>query len=125
MVKAADQGRSTHPLITAITTRYSRARAMAETRAQLNRKVRKEALREQLAAQGHVQHVVDILEKLGNPASDVEAEMLERYKVVLNAKFKLISKYLGDDKSIEVTGDPEAPLLTGIAIEFISSNTDT
>jgi len=98
---------------------------MAATRAQLNRKVRKDALREQLQAQGHVQHVVDILHLLGDPNAVLEEEMLERYKVVLNAKFKLISKYLGDDKSIEVTGDPEAPLLTGIAIEFIGNNTDT
>lgn len=94
------------------------------TRAQLNRKVRREALREQLSAQGHVQHVVDIVDKIRDKDVTLDSEMLARYKIAIDTKLKLINKYLGDDKSVEITGDPDAPLLTGISIEFIK-NTDT
>lgn len=83
---------------------------MAETRAQANRKVRQEALREQLEAQGHVQHVVDILDKVNDPAVSIESDMLQRHKLVIDTKLKLINKYLPDLKSVEHSGDSENPV---------------
>lgn len=70
-----------------------------------NRAVRQEALREQLQQQGHLQHVVDILNKLSDETNLVSEDMIERYKIVLPNKLKLISKYIPDLKSVEVEGN--------------------
>ena len=83
---------------------------MGTTAANKNRSVRKEALREQLCAQGHVQHVVDILDEIKDLRKDLDQQDLARYKVVLDTKLKLISKYLPDLKSVEHTGDEDAPI---------------
>lgn len=93
---------------------------MAQTRAQLNRKVRQDALREQLASQGHVQHVIELLGEIGNPVKDLERTMLDRYKVVIDTKLKLIGKYLPDLKAVEHSGDPDDPVSVKHTIEFIS-----
>ena len=83
---------------------------MGTTAANTNRSVRKEALREQLSAQGPVQHVVDILDEIKDLRKDLDQQDLARYKVVLDTKLKLISKYLPDLKSVEHTGDEDAPI---------------
>lgn len=72
------------------------------TAAKKNKRIRQEALREQLSAQGHVQHVVDIAEKLGDelPPNDVS-----RLKTKADIHLRLINKYLPDLKSIELDGD--------------------
>jgi hypothetical protein len=78
---------------------------VARTRAQENRAIRQEALREQLAGQGHVQHVVDIATKLGDPNSELDSVMSSRLKAAADLRLKLISKYLGDVKAVEVSGE--------------------
>jgi len=83
---------------------------MGTTAATRNKQVRQEALREQLSAQGHVQHVVDILDEIKDLKRDLDSNDLARYKVVLDTKLKLISKYLPDLKSVEHTGDEDAPI---------------
>jgi hypothetical protein len=82
---------------------------MPKTRAQQNRAIRQEALREQLASQGHVQHVVEIAEKLSEP--DIEALDIQRLKAKADIHFKLIDKYLPSLKAMELTGDPENPVV--------------
>lgn len=78
---------------------------MAKTRAQANRAVRQEALREQLAAQGHVQHVIDIAKKLSNLEDPLDATEVARLKAAADIKRSLINKYLPDLKAIEHTGE--------------------
>ena len=68
------------------------------TAASKNKRIRKEALREQLSAQGHVQHVVDILDKLSNESIELDSLMVQRFSKVLETKLKIINKYLPDDK---------------------------
>lgn len=75
-----------------------------------NRKVRQEALRDQLSAQGHVQHVVELLDRIADPDDTQADEMLARWKVVLDTKLRLIGKYLPDLKSVEHTGDGSDPI---------------
>lgn len=72
------------------------------TRAAANKKVRQEALREQLASQKHVEHVIDNINKLENPDIEVDTQ---RLKVAIDARLKLINKYLPDMKAIEHTGN--------------------
>lgn len=72
-----------------------------------NKRIRQENLRDQLSAQGHVQHVVDILTKLSNVKLQIDREQVNRYKIVLDGKFKLIDKYLPTEKPTTISGDGE------------------
>ena len=88
---------------------------MGMTRAQLNKGVRQKALREQLEAQGHVQHVTDILDEIRDLDVELDSNQVQRYKVVLDTKLKLITKYLPDLKSVEHSGDEDNPLQVQVA----------
>jgi hypothetical protein len=51
---------------------------VAKTRAQENRAIRQEALREQLSKQKHVEHVVDIATQLSDPSNELDSVMASR-----------------------------------------------
>lgn len=76
-----------------------------------NKAIRQENLRDQLSAQGHIQHVIDIVGKLSDPNQVVEQDMVQRYKITIDTKLRLINKYLPDLKSTEITG-PDGGELT-------------
>jgi len=78
---------------------------VAKTRAQENRAIRQEALREQLSKQKHVEHVVDIATQLSDPANELDSVMASRLKAAADIRMKLIAKYLGDVKAVEITGE--------------------
>ena len=86
---------------------------MGLTKAQSNRAVRQEALRDQLSAQGHVQHVIDLAEKLSQLDVDLDATQVARLKAAAQIKAKLISKYLPDVRSGALTGDADNPIQIG------------
>jgi hypothetical protein len=67
---------------------------MAKTRAQTNKAIRQEALREQLAAQGHLQHVFDLQKKLEDLDTDLDSTQVQRIRASLDSKIKLMDKYL-------------------------------
>lgn len=70
-----------------------------------NRQVRQEALRDQLSAQGHVQHVVDIAKQFTTRGKEMEQAEIATKKHAADIHLKLISKYLPDLKSVEMTGE--------------------
>ena len=72
---------------------------MARTRAQENKQIRQQALREQLAAQGHVQQIVVNIEQMEQltPSKDSYFE-LAKLKAANENRFRLLSKYLPDLK---------------------------
>ncbi len=80
---------------------------MAKTRAQENKAIRQEALREQLSSAKHVEHVIEMANKIA--ALDEELDTLEvtRLKTASEIKLRLISKYLPDLKQQEITIDAE------------------
>ncbi|MGH1470160.1 MAG: hypothetical protein ACRBCS_03145 [Cellvibrionaceae bacterium] len=78
---------------------------MAETRANANRRIRQENIRDYLSNQKHLEHVEKILADVSDPAQEVDSEMLARYKVAIDAKLKLIDKYLPSLKAVEMTGE--------------------
>ena len=78
------------------------------SRGQLNRKIRQEALRDQLSAQGHVQHVVDIINEVNDLSIEYDQLILQRKKVVIDTKLKLINKYLPDVKMQEIVDTTKA-----------------
>lgn len=75
------------------------------TQRQKNRAVRQESLREQLQAQGHLQYVTDLIAKLEDAAVDLDSIMVQRYRAALDARFKLIAKFIPDLRSVEHTGE--------------------
>lgn len=77
------------------------------TRSEANRAIRQEALREQLATQGHLQHVSDIAHKLNNLEDELDSTQVMRLKAAADIKLKLIDKYLPSLKSVEHTGQIE------------------
>jgi hypothetical protein len=81
-----------------------RVNTMGTTAANKNRLIRQEALREQLSQQGHVQHVTDIAQKLTNLEGELDPVQVQRLKAAADIKLKLIGKYLGDVKAVEVSG---------------------
>jgi hypothetical protein len=90
------------------------------SRAQENKAIRQKALREQLAAQGHVQHVVEMIDKIADLDAVFEIGDISRLKTACELKLKLINKYLPDTKQIEssldVSGDVTHSL---VQVEFI------
>lgn len=91
---------------------------MAKTRAQLNKAVRQEALREQLSAQGHVQHAVDIVNKFDE---QIDTKDQIRLKTKFDMHMKLVDKYLPSLKATEITGEDGGPVVTKTVIELIES----
>lgn len=68
-----------------------------------NRAIRQEALRQQLEAGGHIQHVLEICKDLDDLTTEMDSTMVQRKKTVIDTKMKLISKFLPDTKSVELS----------------------
>ena len=75
------------------------------SRANANKKIRQDALREQLANGKHVEHVIDIANKLASLDEDMDALTIQRLKAAADIKKGLIGKYLPDLKSMEIEAD--------------------
>lgn len=73
------------------------------TRANKNKAIRQEALREQLSAGKHIQHVLEIAQKLGDLRINLSQSHIVRLNMKANIKLALIKKYLPDLKQTEVT----------------------
>jgi len=78
---------------------------MPGTRNTKIRAARQETLRELLSSQGHLQHINDIVGKIGDEDLKIEQEMVNRYKIVIDTKLKLLAKYLPDLKAVEMQAD--------------------
>lgn len=97
---------------------------MAATAAAKNKKIRQEALREQLSAQKHVEHVIDISNKLSKQYLELESSAIQALKSAADIKLKIINKYLPDLKmqEIEHSGSIEQNI-NKVEIEIVSANT--
>lgn len=82
-----------------------------QTRRDKNRRVRREELRLYLSRLGLVPKVVDIAKKLKDMRTKLSANDVYRLKSAAEINLKLINKYLGDDKTLELTNDPDNPLI--------------
>ena len=92
---------------------------MAMTRAQTNRKIRQDSLREQLANQKHLEKVLDSINKLEELDTQLDSVEVNRIKGAIDSRIKLVSKYLPDLKSIELSGDEDYPVqIAAYQIEF-------
>ena len=87
-----------------------------------NRRIRQDALREQLSQGKHVEHVIEIANKIANDTLELDALMVQRLKAAAEIKCKLISKYLPDLKAVEVTGEDGEPVNMVQTIRIIAEN---
>lgn len=83
---------------------------MAATAAAKNKAIRQEALREQLSKGKHVDHVIDIANKLNDQHLNLEATHISALRAAADIKLKLIGKYIPDLKAVEHSQDPENPI---------------
>ena len=83
---------------------------MAATAAAKNKKIRQEALREQLSKGKHVDHVIEIAKKLNDQHLSLESTHIAALKASADIKLKLINKYVPDLKAVEHSQDPESPI---------------
>ena len=83
---------------------------VAKTRAQLNKAVRQEALREQLASQGHLQYAIDLSKKVAELDKPLESLEVQRLKIAIDTRLRIVAKYLPDLKAVEHTGEGGGPL---------------
>ena len=85
-----------------------------------NRRIRQEALREQLSQGKHVEHVVEISNKLANLNEELDALEVQRLKAAADIKKGLIAKYIPDLKQsdIALTGEDGGPIKTASSIVF-------
>jgi len=98
---------------------------MAATRAQQNKSIRQEALREQLSAQGHVQQAVVIIDKLTDLSVDLDSLHIQRLNIAMGGHFKLINKYLPELKASEMSLIDEDGRTTGFKVEFTNDKRDS
>lgn len=93
---------------------------MAKTRAQENRAIRQEALREWLSNKCTAQHLVDNLEKIEklDPSVDNFRNSLDKYKVANEQRLKIMNKYLPDIKNVELANDGGGELTIKL-VEFV------
>ena len=83
--------------------------------AQRNGLIRKHALRAQLAAQGHLQHIIVLMDKLQDLDEKLDVQEIQRLSKVIDTKLKLIGKYLPDDKDpidMNIGGQEDNPIET-------------
>jgi hypothetical protein len=83
---------------------------MGATVAARNKKVRQEALRDQLQAKGLHTQVLVIAEKLNDQHLDLEQSAISALKASADIKMKLVNKYMPDLKAVEHSNDPDNPI---------------
>jgi len=96
---------------------------MAKTRAQANRELRKDALREYIQERGSIQYLFDLIEKIEelDPDSSVFSNDLAKYKAALDARIKMMAKYMPDLKAQEIQHSADNRLVQAIERRVIDS----
>ena len=81
------------------------AKRDSATAAAKNKRIRQESLRELLAEQCRVQHIIENIKKMENEGGRMEAQELQALKYATDTRVKVMGKYLPDLKAIEIEGN--------------------
>lgn len=73
-----------------------------ESRANQNKAIRQQELRDKLSAGGHLENVIEYSNKIADLTNDLELAEVNRLKTAAEIKLKLINKYLPDLKQVEM-----------------------
>lgn len=77
------------------------------SRANENKAIRQEALREQLSNGKHVEHVIEMVNKIADLDIELDSGKINRLKTASELKMRLVNKYLPDLKQQEITIDAD------------------
>ena len=88
--------------------------SVAKTKAQLNRQMRQEGLRDFLSQQKLIEQVIEIANKLREPEEEYDALDIQRMRTAAELNLKLTSKFLPDLKSTELTGPEGGDLVIAV-----------
>ena len=92
---------------------------MGATVAAKNRKIRQEALREYLAERGSVQYLFDLIEKIEKLQPEHSRDELPALKAAVDARIKLLDKYMPSLKAMELTGEGGGAIKTENTVEWV------
>ena len=85
-----------------------------QSRANQNKAIKQEALREYLANRGKLDYIIDNVEKLEDLLTPLDAGEVVRIKAATDVRVKLLDKYLPSLKSTELTGKDGTDLLPAL-----------
>jgi len=91
------------------------------SRANKNRAIRQDALREQLANKGLLQQVLENAAKIQDLNNDLGPAEVQRLKTASELQLKLVNKYLPDVKAVEITGEAGEPIESNVDVYFVSA----
>ncbi len=99
---------------------------MAATVAAKNKKIRQDALREQISKRCTVQQVLKNIEKMEEQGAAMESIELQALKAGTDTRLRLLNKYIPDLKQsdIELSGPDGGPIQTDSIFEFIPVGDD-
>ena len=86
------------------------------TRADANRALRKEALREELKSREYLRQIHALLDK------DWDSARVSELKAKMDGYFKLLGKTLPDVKAVELTGEDGGPVETSLTVQFVDGD---
>ena len=96
---------------------------MAANNPAKQRAMRQEQLRTYLSEKCRLEHVIDNIVKMEREGASMETNELNAMKYATDARIRLISKYLPDLKSQEITGaDGDALVVSVIRKRFDGDN---
>ena len=78
---------------------------MPKAQKDINRDMRKMAIREQLKEQKHLEKAIDNIKKIETANGDMDVLEFQRLKAATELRLKLVAKYIPDLKSIEHSGE--------------------
>lgn len=89
-------------------------------RARENKAIRQQALREQLAEQCRIQHIIENIGKMESldPTQKSCVNELNILKSANEQRFKLLNKYLPDLSNVTIEGDQDNPLNASIKVVY-------
>ena len=113
MVRGQDRA-SSQPTVVNPTRMAGIGYSVAKTKAQLNRQVRQEGLRDFLSKQKLIEKVIDIAQDLTDPDKEYDALDVQRMRTAAELNLKLAAKVLPDLKSTEISGPDGGDLVIAV-----------
>jgi len=89
-------------------------RTKGKSRADRNRQIRQEALREQLSNGKHLEHAVDCAAKLQDLKIELDQLEVTRLRAAMEGRLKLVAHYLPTLKAMELTGEDGGDLVVQV-----------
>ncbi len=88
------------------------------SRANARREINREELKLFLSERGRVDYIFDNLEKLEDLNTAMESVEVQRVSKAIDARLRLLNKYLPDEKSVEIKNEEGGEFKTSGSVTF-------